>query len=275
MNEIEFRKLRRSQAPHCKSMPGGPYVARLSTFRRFPFGGALLAAVRLETPLHSADWFSVCHYQFCCHDCPSLSNAGSLTACAAMRDGEYESVKVPPLYKIGQANILSMFKVIWRFPVTVERKGVIVPLRFFPLPYRSKKLHGAILYPAEGCGIYFRDDVVHALKWIGASGLREGKDYEFIVEEAMMFHLGNDEMPFQRDNAMGIGLRTFMKSDGKSRRPIRATSKRKPSSCRRIRSTENLPRELAVTVSSRRRQQIHGGPVRSPQVAGEGSGKPF
>ena len=126
-------------------------------------------------------------------------------ALPSMRDSEYETVKVP-LYKIEQTNILSMFKVVWRFPETITRRGVIIPLRLFPLPYRSKKLHGAILYPAIGRGIYFRDDVVHALKWIEASGLRYGKDYEFIVEEAMMFHPGNDEMPFQGDNAMGIGV---------------------------------------------------------------------
>jgi hypothetical protein len=45
-----------------------------------------------------------------------------------------------------------------------------------------KKLRGAILYPAAGCGIYMRDDIVGALKWIEAAGLppQPCNDYVFI-----------------------------------------------------------------------------------------------
>jgi len=201
-----------------------------------------------------------------------------------MRDGEYESVKAPPLYKIEQMNILSMFKVIWWFPREIRRKGIIIPLRLFPLPYRSKKLRGAILYPAVGRGIFFRDDVIHTLKWIEgieSLGLRAGKDYEFIVEEVMLFHPGNDEMPFQGDNAMGLGEAGRNRGIGleefyERRRQIKEDN---PGDIKE--KTYKIPmcslygKFAQKMASTRRRRQTHGGPARSPQVAGEESGRQF
>lgn len=83
-----------------------------------------------------------------------------------------------------QSNILSMYRVYWRFPATVKYRGVENYAPFYPLPYRTQ--NGSILFPSEGRAWVMRDDVLAALKWVETFGLN-WREYDLVVEEAFEF----------------------------------------------------------------------------------------
>jgi hypothetical protein len=72
---------------------------------------------------------------------------------------------------IGDANVLSMFRVKWRFPRSLrqiydrKRRAWVEqkPFPFFPHPYRTKT--GAILFPSAGEGWFMRDEILGAIAW--------------------------------------------------------------------------------------------------------------
>jgi len=107
---------------------------------------------------------------------------------------------------IGAANVLSMFRVKWRFPRSprqiYDRKrrawAEQKPFPFFPLPYRTKT--GAILFPSAGEGWFMRDEVLGAIAWFEAffpdkASLAGFEEFGgcFTVNATMLFEPASDK----------------------------------------------------------------------------------
>jgi len=117
----------------------------------------------------------------------------------SMRGGKWtfplaDRKAAPTKINYASANILSMYKVMWKFPIAWELDGRKRPVPFYPLPYRTKT--GAIIFPASGFAWLMRDDVLAAQRWIEAHGLKRA-DYEFTTVDAIEFEPADDVRPFE------------------------------------------------------------------------------
>jgi hypothetical protein len=91
-----------------------------------------------------------------------------------------------------RANILSTFRIKWKFPATAA-DGRTIPLN--PFPYRTKR--GNILFPSAGHAWIMRDELLAGIKWIRKFfGEREDTENMITVEEWSEFVPGNDEKPY-------------------------------------------------------------------------------
>ncbi|MFZ0494422.1 MAG: DNA polymerase [Methylocella sp.] len=86
------------------------------------------------------------------------------------------------------SNILSMFRVKWKFPMYSQKDKRGMP--FFPFPYRTKRK--SILFPNKGHAWIMRDELVAAFKWAKRFDCVEG----ITIEEWNEFIPGNDEKPY-------------------------------------------------------------------------------
>src|SRR5215469_18133541 len=84
-----------------------------------------------------------------------------LTQLPSMRDGIWRAHDDFEFNQLGLANILSMFRVKWKFPVRDKQTGRAIP--FYPLPYRTKRK--SISFPWEGHAWIMRDELAAAFKW--------------------------------------------------------------------------------------------------------------
>jgi hypothetical protein len=110
----------------------------------------------------------------------------------SMRDGKwvphYEVDQKQIEQKAIKANILSMFRVRWKFPTQSRKDRRGIP--FNPFPYRTARKY--ILFPNEGHAWIMRDELVAAFKWAERFGCRDG----IVIEEWNEFVPGNDEKPY-------------------------------------------------------------------------------
>jgi DNA polymerase type B, organellar and viral len=93
--------------------------------------------------------------------------------------------------RIEKKNILSMFRVQWAFPQSLD-----IPL--YPIPYRVERT-GAILFPPVGEAWIMRDELRGAIEWIrtclsGKRFVEEGAN--FVLLNEWTFEPANDARPF-------------------------------------------------------------------------------
>jgi hypothetical protein len=161
----------------------------------------------------------------------------------SMEGGKWVYRKNPTREEIEQSNMLSMLR--------VETHNFRFDLPFYPFPFRTK--NGAIMFPANVKGVYMRDDVVAAFKWLDEFD-RQGRlcdrlihpeGPEIRVTEAMFFVPATDEKPFafvqelfdlrasivakDEDDARGVILKLALNSiPGSWRRASRARETHRP-----------------------------------------------
>jgi hypothetical protein len=91
-------------------------------------------------------------------------------------------------------NILSMFRVVWNFPVKSDL-GVRLPIPFFPFPYRTRK-KGLILFPSAGHAWLMRGELLAGLEWFRFFFPTRNVTEYLKIEEHSLFHPANDEQPY-------------------------------------------------------------------------------
>ncbi len=93
--------------------------------------------------------------------------------------------------RIEKKNILSMFRVRWSFPQSLD-------IPFYPIPYRVERT-GAILFPPVGEAWIMRDELRGAIEWVrtilpGKRFVEEGANFTLLDEWA--FEPASDARPF-------------------------------------------------------------------------------
>lgn len=116
----------------------------------------------------------------------------ALVQLPSMRGGRWIVHDHPNQERVEQdalkANILSMFRVKWKFPTWSRKDGR--GIRFNPFPYRTKRK--SILFPNEGHAWIMRGELVAAFKWARRFDCVEG----IVVEEWNEFIPCNDKKPY-------------------------------------------------------------------------------
>jgi hypothetical protein len=113
----------------------------------------------------------------------------ALVQLPSMRGGKWVAhAELRHVEEATKANILSMFRVRWKFPTYSKKDRRAVP--WFPFPYRTQRK--SILFPNEGHAWIMRDELVSGFKWAKRFGCVNG----IVVEEWNEFIPGNSERPY-------------------------------------------------------------------------------